>query len=153
MSAKKRVKPTPQEKKRQELERDTVYAVKTPVKAFRKNWPRKKKRAQREHRRAVKQKLHALPPEPAEQAVGALRREVPKKWGRSAMRLADAITLEQKVRASRHGRKKKSQALRARARELGATSLGVMTVIRNDELESMELLFIAAAKPKPAPKR
>ncbi|HEU4429693.1 MAG TPA: hypothetical protein VFT98_13110 [Myxococcota bacterium] len=145
----KRLKRTPEEKKRLELERDTVYAQTTNPKVFRKNWPRKKRRLSREHRHSAKQALQALPPEAAEQRVKSLRREVAEKWEDSAMPLGKAIARKKKRRIARSGRKKKSQALYAEARALGASGVAIMTRGSDEGIEVQLIGLLGPLSPAP----
>jgi hypothetical protein len=68
---------SPREKKRLAYDRDHVTAAEYPH-AFRKQWPRKKARANRACRRQVRQVLQAAD---GEIAVHEIRREQVQKWG------------------------------------------------------------------------
>jgi hypothetical protein len=143
---KKRSKRTPQEKKRLELERDTIDGVAEP-KLFRKAWPKKKARVERAHRRATKQAVQRVEPA-ASGAAESIPRERVKKWKGTAVPLAKMIELNASRRRARHGRKKKLRTLFAEARAAGATS--IMWVMRGDEVEDC-VYDATGATPLPAP--
>jgi len=110
----KKTRLSPQAKKRLSLTRDRIVDAKYP-KVFRKNWPRKKARAERSFRRSVKQALRNPDLENAGEIALRFRRESVKKWPGSVRTLAGAIAERRRKRAKRYRRKVKSKLARARA--------------------------------------
>ena len=100
-----RRKRTPQEKKRLSLERDTPLSAKYP-KAFRKQWPRTKARAEREFRHAQRRALEAG------NADMPVSRETVRKWPQP--RLAEVIARKAQRRAKLEVNPRKPAATRAR---------------------------------------
>jgi hypothetical protein len=107
---------SPQEKKRLSLERDRPVASSEYPKAFRKQWPRKKARAERARRSADRQ---ALTVDPAG-FVPARRKRV-RKWGTATLGevIADKLERRAKLRAEP---RKSAAARERRRRRRGAKS-------------------------------
>jgi hypothetical protein len=109
----KKARRSPQAKKRLSLTRDRIIDAKWP-KAFRKNWPKKKARAERSYRRTVKQGLKSPDLDETEERLLNSRRKPVKKWPGSALTLAAMIAERRRRRTKRYRRKIKSKAALAR---------------------------------------
>lgn len=106
---------TPQEKKRLSLKKDHPLVAEYPH-AFRKSWPKKKRRAQRTFRRKTKQALDQGkgPIDPAAEEwvdSGGIRRKPVNNWGAPA--LGEVIKRKKIRRIESYRRKKKVKAARA----------------------------------------
>lgn len=105
---------TPQEKKRLSLERDHPLLAEYP-KAFRKKYPRKRRKAQKGLRTKVSQELHRASG-PHDEALAdrvvpeRFRRKEVRKWG--AAQLGEVIKSKQERRVQSYRRKKDAQAAR-----------------------------------------
>lgn len=102
---------TPQEKKRLSLERDHPLSAKYPH-AFRKSWPRKKRKVQKAFRHAVKQRLGAGKGTVDLQVdgmpdLGGIRRKKKQKWG--AFPLGVVIQQKKQRRILSYRRKKNAK--------------------------------------------
>jgi hypothetical protein len=96
---------TPQEKKRLSLDRDTPLSAKYP-KAFRKQWPLRKAKAQRAFRRAQRKAVDGG------EADAPVARETVRKWPQP--RLGEVVARHQQRRAALQIAPRKSAAARAR---------------------------------------
>ena len=98
---------TPKEKKRLSYKKDHVVDGGENDKSFRKNWPRKKARLNRAHRRKVAQ-VFVVPTtvdaDEADSASKTIKRPKARKWG--VLSLGEAVANHQESRVRNYGARK-----------------------------------------------